>query len=73
MSKDKNNQEENKALHIGSVSPRFSKKALISRNDPLIKQLQALALRFRDEHEDQEGFQKLDGVIYNLLTLTNEG
>ena len=51
----------------------FSRKALISRNDPLIKQLQVLALRFRDEHEDQEGFQKLDGVIYNLLTLTNEG
>jgi len=59
--------------NIASVSPRFSKKALIDRNDPLIKQLQVLALRFRDEHEDQEGFQKLDGVIYNLLTLTNEG
>ncbi len=41
-----------KALHIGGV-PRFSKKALISRNDPLIRQLQALALRLRDEHEDQ--------------------
>lgn len=46
-------------------------KALIKRDDPLIKQLQVLALRFRDEHEDEEGFQKLDGVIHNLLTLTN--
>ena len=73
MSKEQNLEDKDKALHIGGVSPRFSKKALIGRSDPLIKQLQVLALRFRDEHEDQEGFQKLDGVIYNLLTLTNEG
>lgn len=55
--------------NIADISPSFLKKALIGRNDPLIKQLQSLALRFRDEYEDQEGFQKLDGVIYNLLAL----
>lgn len=47
------------------------KEALLDRYYPLVKQLKSLALRFRDEHEDQEGFQKLDEVIYKLLTLTD--
>ena len=70
---DQQNEKQGEQYPLLSVTPRFSRKALIGRNDPLIKQLQELALRFRDEHEDEEGFQKLDGVMNSLLTLTNEG
>ena len=58
-------------LGIGAVMPRLSRKAVLSRDNEIITDLEQLKLEARNRN-DEATAQKLDGVIFRLLCLTNE-
>ena len=51
--------------------PRLTKKAIISRDNEIIIDLEQLKIEARHRN-DEATAQKLDGVIFRLLCLTNE-
>jgi hypothetical protein len=51
--------------------PRFSRKAVLQRDNQIITDLEQLKVEARNR-DDEATAQKLDGVIFRLLCLTNE-
>jgi hypothetical protein len=65
------NNQENAQLGIGAVMPRLSRKAVLQRDNQIITDLEQLKVEARNR-DDEATAQKLDGVIFRLLCLTNE-
>jgi len=65
------NTEETANSDLGAVMPRFSRKAVLQRDNQIITDLEQLKVESRNR-DDEATAQKLDGVIFRLLCLTNE-
>jgi hypothetical protein len=66
-----NNSDQNPQSCQTDVMPRLVKKHIISRDNEIILDLEKLKLDARERH-DEAIAQRLDGIIFKLLCLTNE-